>query len=153
MMCPSVRPSVCPDSISCCTKSQMQNCTHRTRLFSEQREYRSTIRKSLRRLAKGRRRRLDPERPTYLPCQTAGPCTHPRGAAPTSLSKRLTLSFPSTTFLGHKTHTMAPSADGAPPVSIAISHELLDQLPPNSRRSQPIKPLTSGYSLDAADGH
>ena len=27
----------------------------------------------------------------------------------------LTLSFPSTTFLGHKTHTMAPSADGAPP--------------------------------------
>ena len=50
--------------------------------------YRSTIRESLRRLAKGRRRRLDPERPTsYLPCcLTAGPRTHhPRGAAPTGL--------------------------------------------------------------------
>jgi len=67
--------------------------------------------------------------------------------------EELTLSFPSITFLGHKTHTMAPSADGAPPVSIAISHELPDGLPPNSRRSQPIKPLTSGYSLGAADGH
>ena len=38
--------------------------------------------------------------------------------------EEFTLSFPSITFLGHKTHTMAPSADGAPPISIAKSHEL-----------------------------
>ena len=88
-MCPSVRPSVrlsVQIKFNAAPNRRCRIAHTGPRLFSEQREYRSTIRKSLRRLAKGRRRCLDPERPTYLPCQTAGPCTHPRGAAPTSLS-------------------------------------------------------------------
>ena len=61
----------------------MQNCTHRT---SQARIIKYCSR-TLRRLGKGRHRNRspDPEQPTYHAI-TAGPRTHPPGAAPTGLS-------------------------------------------------------------------